>query len=167
MLRRMWRRLVRFLRQLWRTPPQPSPKRRGSKHEEEIPTSPRTQGGQRGVETLSRSDTDTDEAEAWYSEGNQQCDAGDFLGAVASYDKALQIQPDYYQAWNSRGNALLDLGQYEQAIASFEKVLEIQPDDNAAWFNRGYVLYELGQYEQALASYDKALQIKPDDHNGW
>lgn len=71
MLRRIWRWLVRFLRQLWRTPPQPSPKRRGSKNEGEIlPASEAV--GEREVEALSINDADPDEAKAWFNEGIQQ-----------------------------------------------------------------------------------------------
>jgi tetratricopeptide (TPR) repeat protein len=182
MLRRMWRRL-------WGTPPQPSPMRRGSKNEGEIlPSSEAVE------ETLSLSDTYSDEAEVWLNLGKQQWDAGDFLGAiasynkaatawnnrgfalyelgqyeqaVASYDKALEIQPDLHKGWNDRGAVLDELGQYEQAVASYDKALEIQPDDHEAWNNRGVALDELGQYEQAVASYDKALDIKPDDHEAW
>jgi Flp pilus assembly protein TadD len=43
---------------------------------------------------------------------------GDFLGAVASFNKALHFKPDDHEAWKNRGLALVSLGQYEQAIAS-------------------------------------------------
>jgi tetratricopeptide (TPR) repeat protein len=87
--------------------------------------------------------------------------------AITSYDKALEIKPDYHEAWNNRGIALRKLGRYEEAIASYDKALEIKPDDHQAWYNRGYALDELGRYEEAIASYDKALEIKPDFHQAW
>jgi tetratricopeptide (TPR) repeat protein len=37
------------------------------------------------------------EAEAWCDRGNEQYDLGDFEGAIASYDKALEIKPDYHK----------------------------------------------------------------------
>jgi tetratricopeptide (TPR) repeat protein len=60
--------------------------------------------------------------------------------AIASYDKALEIKPDYHEAWNNRGNALGDLGRLEEAIASYDKALEIKPDYHEAWYNRGIAL---------------------------
>jgi tetratricopeptide (TPR) repeat protein len=87
--------------------------------------------------------------------------------AITSYDKALEIKPDYHEAWNNRGIALRKLGRYEEAIASYDKALEIKPDFHQAWYNRGYALRKLGRSEEAIASYDKALEIKPDDHQAW
>ena len=107
------------------------------------------------------------DAEAWFDQGNQQAMAGDFVGAIASYDKALQFKPDYHQAWYNRGVALADLGQFEEAIASYDKALQFKSDDHQAWYNRGVALDKLGQFEQAIASYDKALEIKSDYHEAW
>jgi superkiller protein 3 len=52
--------------------------------------------------------------------------------AIASYDKALEIKPDFHEAWNNRGNALDNLGRLEDAIASYDKALEIKPDYHEA-----------------------------------
>ncbi len=117
--------------------------------------------------TNSMDNADSDEAQALFNQGKQQDMKGNLLGAIAYYDQALQIQPDYHQAWNNRGNALSDLGQFEQAIGCFDQALKIQPDVHQAWYNRGNTLSYLGQFEQAIASYDKALQIQPDLHEVW
>jgi tetratricopeptide (TPR) repeat protein len=106
------------------------------------------------------------DAEFWF-EGNQKYMNGDFIGAIASYARALEIKPDYHLAWYNRGNALDNLGRYEEAIASFDRALEIQPDFHLAWDNRGVALGNLGRLEQAIASYDQALEIKPDFHLAW
>ncbi|MGC1393294.1 MAG: tetratricopeptide repeat protein, partial [Coleofasciculaceae cyanobacterium] len=123
--------------------------------------------GERQVERLSLSDAYSEEAVALYEQGNEQLDAKDFSGAVASYDRALEIQSDYHQAWHNRGVALGNLGQYEQAIASFDKALEIQHECPYAWLNRSVALENLGRHEEAIASLDKALDIKSDDHYAW
>src|SRR6476469_786330 len=52
----------------------------------------------------------TDDAQGWFNQGIQQYEAGDLEGAIASYDRALEMQPDAYVAWNNRGIALSDLG---------------------------------------------------------
>ncbi|MCC3593203.1 tetratricopeptide repeat protein [Microcoleus sp. PH2017_28_MFU_U_A] len=107
------------------------------------------------------------EAEAWTKLGNEQYMKGDFEGALKSYDKALEIKPDYYKAWNGRGIALGNLGRPEDAIASYDKALEIKPDDDTTWYNQGLTLDKLGRLEEAIASYDKALELKPDFHKAW
>ncbi|WP_366664960.1 tetratricopeptide repeat protein [Microcoleus sp. bin48.metabat.b7b8b9.023] len=107
------------------------------------------------------------EAEAWKKRGDEKLDLGDFEGAIASYDKALEIKLDYNAAWNNRGNALNNLGRLEEAIASYDKVLEIKPNDHVVWRNRGIALGNLGRVEESITSYDKALEFKPDDHEAW
>ncbi|WP_446415741.1 CHAT domain-containing protein [Coleofasciculus sp.] len=111
--------------------------------------------------------SDSDQAQAWFNRGNQQIDAGDFLGAVASYDKAIQIKPDFYRAWYNRGNALDECGEYKQALESFEQVIKIKPDFHEALNYWGVTRNKLGEYEYAIASFDKAIQIKPNDHKAW
>jgi len=94
--------------------------------------------------------------------------ADEYEAALASYDKALSIKPDYHQAWYNWGIALKNLGRYEDAIISFDKALEIQPDSHYAWIARGAVLCDdLQRYEDAIAFFDQALKIQPDEDNAW
>jgi tetratricopeptide (TPR) repeat protein len=58
----------------------------------------------------------------------------EYAKAIASYDKALEIKPDYHVAWYNRGIALHNLGRLEEAIASYNKSLEFKPDQPATWF---------------------------------
>lgn len=51
----------------------------------------------------------TNEAQAWFQQGNQQVEAGDFEAAVASYNKALEINPDFHEALFNRDIALDNL----------------------------------------------------------
>ena len=48
--------------------------------------------------------------------------------AVASYQKALSLKPDYANAHNNMGNALKDQGKLDDAIASYQKALSLNPD---------------------------------------
>ncbi|MCP2732259.1 tetratricopeptide repeat protein, partial [Limnofasciculus baicalensis] len=116
---------------------------------------------------ISIDNEDSDEAEVWFYRGNQQDEGGDFLGAIVSYDRAIEIKPDYHKAWGNRGNALGELGRLEEALASYDRAIQIKPDSHEAWCNRGNALGKLGRLEEALASFDSAIQIKPDSHEAW
>jgi tetratricopeptide (TPR) repeat protein len=107
------------------------------------------------------------EAEAWKKRGYEQSDLGDFEGALKSYDKALEIKPDYHKAWYLRGIALRKLGRLEEAITSYDKALEFKPDYHFCWHHLGYTLAILGRFEEAIADYDKALEFKPDNDGAW
>ncbi|MFM6040515.1 MAG: CHAT domain-containing protein, partial [Sphaerospermopsis kisseleviana] len=63
--------------------------------------------------------------------------------AIISYNKAIEINPDFYQAWHARGGALHNLMQYEEALASYDKALEIKPDYHYAWIGRGNAVFNL------------------------
>ena len=53
---------------------------------------------------------------------------GKLQEAVASYDKAIQIRPDYADAYSNRGAALQELGRLDEALESCDKAIQIRPD---------------------------------------
>ncbi len=64
------------------------------------------------------------EAEEWFDRGYLQYERGDFEGAIASFDEAIKLKPDFYKVWYNRGEALVDLKRFEEAIASYDKAIE-------------------------------------------
>ncbi len=90
-----------------------------------------------------------------------------FENAITSYDKAVEIKPDYYEAWYNRGGALSELDQLENAITSYDKAVEIKPNFHEAWYNRGNALSGLDQLENAITSYDRAIEIKLDKYEAY
>ena len=103
----------------------------------------------------------------WFCRGNALYGLGMPEAALESYDKALEINPQYEVAWYNRGNALSDLGMPEAALESYDKALEINPQFDAAWYNRGNALSDLGMPEAAVKSYDNALEINPKNDVAW
>jgi superkiller protein 3 len=87
--------------------------------------------------------------------------------AIACYDKAIEIEPDYYSDWRNKGDAFFYLKRYEDAVACYDKAIEIQPDDDYAWGHKGAALGNLKRHEEAIACYDKAIEMQPDDDYAW
>ena len=83
--------------------------------------------------------------------------------AIAQYQKALQIKPDYVEAFYNLGNALARKGRVDEAIAQFQKVLEIQPDCVRAHYKLGIALAQKGLADKAIVQFRKALEIQPDN----
>jgi tetratricopeptide (TPR) repeat protein len=83
--------------------------------------------------------------------------------AIAHYQKALAIKPDYAAAHNNLGNALDQMGRVNEAIAHYQKALEIRPDYAGAHNNLGNALRQKGRVDEAIVHFQKALQINPDD----
>ncbi len=78
-----------------------------------------------------------------------------------SYDKAIEIKPDYHEAWSNRGNSLDDLGRKEEAIVPYEKAIEIKPDYANAFYNRACCYSLMGNLELALEDLTIAFRLNP------
>ncbi|MCW6051500.1 CHAT domain-containing protein [Lyngbya sp. CCAP 1446/10] len=96
-----------------------------------------------------------------FKQGKERYYAGDLEGAIAAFEKALEIEPKFHITWNGLGNALNDLGRKREAIAAYEKALEIEPKFDYAWNGLGKALNDLGRKREAIAAFDKALEIDP------
>jgi hypothetical protein len=67
-------------------------------------------------------------AEDYFRLGNKLLLAGKFQEAIEEYQKALEIDPNFYQAWNKMGDAYNALGNSEKALECYEKSLEIKSE---------------------------------------
>ncbi|YAF98231.1 MAG: tetratricopeptide repeat protein [Nodularia sp. CChRGM 3473] len=90
-----------------------------------------------------------------------------YQDALAAYQEAVNIRPDYAQGWNGQGKALFELKKYEDALIAYDQAIQLQPDYAEAWSGRGFVLQNLQRYPEAIASFDKALQIDSKDPEVW
>jgi tetratricopeptide (TPR) repeat protein len=81
---------------------------------------------------------------------------------VASYDKALECNPDFEAAWAHRGNALYLMGKLEAAIISYDRALRLEPDDSNTLYNRACCYALQGHVELALESLRRAFELNPE-----
>jgi tetratricopeptide (TPR) repeat protein len=91
-----------------------------------------------------------------------QSSLGKRHAALASYDRALKLRPDYVEALFNRGNTLHELNRFEEALASYDGALKLRSDYAEALFNRGTTLRAMKRFEEALASYDRVLKLRPN-----
>jgi tetratricopeptide (TPR) repeat protein len=82
--------------------------------------------------------------------------------AIISYDRAIEIDSNYFNAYNNRGVVFHDLNLFIDALHDYDKAIELNPFDPEAWSNRGITLQKLNRIEESIASYDRAIEIKPD-----
>ena len=101
-------------------------------------------------------------AAAHYNRGVVLMSRGRTDEAVAQYQRALEIRPDFPEAHNNLGNALPRRGRIDEAIAEYEKALETRPDYADAHNNLGSALVSRGQIDEAITHCRKALEVQPD-----
>lgn len=84
-------------------------------------------------------------------------DGGVITPAIANYDKAISLSPDYVDAWYGKGLAMATAECADEAIECFEKVVELEPNHYNALFQLGNVYMSVDDYSPALDWYLKAL----------
>jgi predicted O-linked N-acetylglucosamine transferase (SPINDLY family) len=104
-----------------------------------------------------------EEAQRLYQLGNAFRAQGQTDQAIAHYERALSLHPDFAEAHNNLGLALAARGRIDQAIAHYERALSLHPDYAKAHNNLGLALAARGRIDQAIAHYERALSLNPDD----
>jgi predicted O-linked N-acetylglucosamine transferase (SPINDLY family) len=79
--------------------------------------------------------------------------------ARASYQKAIEINPDFAEAHNNLGNVLKDLQHFDEAMQFYQQAIEVNPDFAEAHNNLGNVLKDLQHFDEAVLSYKRAIGI--------
>ncbi len=87
---------------------------------------------------------------------------GKYNEAIALYDQALELNPNYVLALADKGNALCSLGKYDEAIICYDKALEINPNYVAALADKGVALNSLERHMDALVPLDRAIELNPE-----
>jgi predicted O-linked N-acetylglucosamine transferase (SPINDLY family) len=101
-------------------------------------------------------------AEAFNNRGNALKEVDRPGEALASYDRAIALRPDYAEAFNNRANALNQSRRFDEALEDSQRAIALRPDLAQAHYNRGIALHELKRFDEALASYDAAIARAPD-----
>ncbi|MBE7559381.1 RDD family protein [bacterium] len=80
------------------------------------------------------SPTAPQDAAAWSDRAVAQVEAGDLLGAFASFQEALNRAPNHAETWFRLGGAYYRTSAYRHAERAFQRALELAPDHPRARF---------------------------------
>ncbi|MBV8654350.1 MAG: glycosyltransferase family protein, partial [Alphaproteobacteria bacterium] len=83
--------------------------------------------------------------------------------AIAHYEAAIALRPDFVEAHANRGVSLQAVGQPVEAIVCYERALTLRPDHPGALNNLGIALQSLGHAEEAKACFQRILAVHPED----
>lgn len=99
------------------------------------------------------------DADFYFHLGNYQFDKGNYDGAIASYNKAINLddsEPDYF---NNKGNGQCEKGDYDAAIKSYDEAINLDKNFANYFFNKGNAQASKGDYDAAIASYNNAINL--------
>jgi len=81
---------------------------------------------------------------------------------LACYERAIQLDKNFYKSWSNKGNILDKLDRREEALECYSTAIEINPEYTYAWYNKGFTLNNLKRSEEALKCYNQAILIDGD-----
>jgi tetratricopeptide (TPR) repeat protein len=90
---------------------------------------------------------------------------GDVDGAIACFEKTIELEPQAAHAQYNLGKALSRKGDVDGAIACYKRAIELEPQHAESHCNLGKVLARQGQFAESLVSYKRGHELgskRPD-----
>lgn len=87
--------------------------------------------------------------------------AGDADAALAHYDEAVRLDPNYAPAYAYRGALRVRRGSDEAALRDLDAAVRLDPNLADAHLHRGIAFHGLNRPAEARADYDRAIQLDP------
>jgi tetratricopeptide (TPR) repeat protein len=115
---------------------------------------------------MQRGSTKNAKAKAYVASGNAKSDRKDYQAAIADYNRAISLEPNYASAYINRGMAKGKMGASGSEIEDYKHALKIDPDNADAYNNLGNVLIGTNDSE-AIGYLNRAIKIKPNNANAY
>jgi tetratricopeptide (TPR) repeat protein len=98
---------------------------------------------------------------AWNNLGLLATREGRMDEAIANFEQALRVSPDYWIALENLGNAYRQQERWDQARQTLERALAARPNDAAANYNLAMVFAQTDDAERADRYLRRALELRP------
>ena len=108
---------------------------------------------------------DPSNAGAHLAAGNVHHVRGDYLGALAAFDQAIVLDPNFTVAHAQKSRELLYLGRSSEAATALNKAISLSPDDPFIGFfhwGLGRIFFAEGNYKEAAVWLEKSVEEKPN-----
>ncbi len=99
----------------------------------------------------------SDSATAQFWLGEALLRSGNLTRALAAYQRALQLQPQYPEALLGLAQTQYALGRSEEALQTVEQAIRQKSNYAEAHLFRGKLLQEAGRFAEARAAFDAAI----------
>jgi protein O-GlcNAc transferase len=103
----------------------------------------------------------------WRTLALAQAAAGRHEQALASFERAVILKPDYADAWLSLARVLIDLDRAGEALAAAREAAHHAPQDKLAWHWLGIAAHKLDLLDEAAEAQRKAVALDAQFRDGW
>lgn len=140
------------------TPAGPTLEGKGEKTKAEAPPKPVSvqQEGDKSLASVS-------DALVHFNQGVDFYQRREFLKAVQSYQKVIQLNPTYIEAYNNLGIIYQEIGNFDKALEAYQKAIEINPRYEKTLNNLGIFFFLKNRYEESIEAFQKALAINSNN----
>jgi predicted O-linked N-acetylglucosamine transferase (SPINDLY family) len=107
-------------------------------------------------------ETESFHPDAWFILGVACQFQGKLDEAVASYDQALRLRPNFPQVHSNLGLIHATRAHWKDAIASYTRALELEPNFADACNNLGIAFIKQGMRAEAAAAFQRAVDLDPN-----
>ncbi len=101
-----------------------------------------------------------------YWQGRLDYDSQNMPAAIAMFEKAIAVDPDFMKAYDNLGLCLEALGKNDEAIQQYRNAVRLnrEPNIHSAWplMNLGTLLTKLDRLEEAEPLFRESLQFDPN-----
>jgi tetratricopeptide (TPR) repeat protein len=105
------------------------------------------------------------EARKAFNEGLKFKGNDEPLKAMESFNRAIELYPEYYQAFSERGDLNVVQRKLEESAADFDRALEINAHYGPALRGAGYCKLEKKEFAEAVALFEKSISADPNNAN--
>jgi len=112
---------------------------------------------------IAQGEEESPNAIAIFNNAQDLHEKGDLAGAIALYDKALKIVPEFPEAEYQRGVAEMSLGKADEAEKSFRRAIELRPDWTLAMAGLGSLLVGQEKFAEADRLLQKVIELEPQN----
>ena len=99
---------------------------------------------------------------AWNTLGRTQLRLGKRQDAIASFEKAVELNDKSSYAKNNLGLAMIYDKRFEEAVDTLEQAVELEPVESYMWNNLGMAYEQVDRLEEAREAYGKAAEMDSD-----
>ena len=86
---------------------------------------------------------------------------GNFLNALAEYNKAIEDDPNNNEAYYNRGVTFLKTGENDKALSDFKRSIELDPHHFQSYRNLDWVLFKQREWETIINYWSEFIQLEP------